>query len=145
MTNSTFNVRLFSRWAAVTLMALTVGFTTSCKDEEEDERVPPDLSFKTGANYTFANKIVGMGDSVLVGCVVTKKEDDLKSFNISVSYDGGALSTRFNHFTTGAEVGGYAHDYWIVTRSQAGTEKWVFTVVDKDGNQTQKNIVLTVQ
>lgn len=118
---------------------------SSCK-KEEDEHVPPDMVFKTGSNYTSANKIVAPGDSVLVGVIITKKEDDLKSFNVSVSYDASPVTNNlFNYFMTTAEYGYYSKDLWLKARNQAGTESLFFSVTDKDGNITQKSIVLTVQ
>lgn len=126
------------------LFTASVVTLSSCK-KEEDERVPPDLAFNMTAGYTFADKIVLVDDSVHVGAIATRKEDDLKSFNISVSYDGAAATNYFNYFMTAAETGYYSKDLWIKTRSQTGTEKWVFTVTDKDGNITQKSITLTVQ
>jgi hypothetical protein len=37
------------------------------------------------------------------------------------------------------------YDQQVITRDQAGTESWIFSVTDRDGNITTKNIVLTVQ
>ena len=122
-----------------------IGMTASCK-KETDAHIPPDLSFKTGSNYTSGDRSITQGDSILVGVVITKKEDDLRTLNISYAYDGASSTTTFyNYVMTTAEYGGYSHDFWIRTRNQAGTEKWVFTVTDRDGNLAQKSITLTVQ
>ncbi|HEU4719504.1 MAG TPA: hypothetical protein VFU15_16790 [Bacteroidia bacterium] len=130
----------------ILILAVTAGaFLSSCK-KNKDAHIPPDLEFKTGGNYTSGDRSVTHGDSVLVGITITKKEDDLKTFNISYAYDGASTTTsHYNYVMTSAEYGGYDHDFWIVTRNQAGTEKWVFTVTDRDGNLAQKAISLTVQ
>jgi hypothetical protein len=125
-------------------VAASVILLSSCK-KEEDERVPPDLSFNMGVGYTFAEKTVLVDDSVIIGAIATRKEDDLKSFNISVLYDGALAANYFTYFMTAAETGYYAKELRIKTRSQTGTEKWIFSVTDKDGNITQKTITLTVQ
>ena len=125
-------------------VAASVILLSSCK-KEEDERVPPDLSFNMGVGYTFADKTVLVDDSVIIGAIATRKEDDLKSFNISVLYDGALAANYFTYFMTAAETGYYAKELRIKTRSQTGTEKWIFSVTDKDGNITQKTITLTVQ
>jgi hypothetical protein len=129
-------------------LILTIGIfalITSCK-KETDAHIPPDLAFKTGGNYTAGDATVTAGDSILVGIIVTKKEDDLRTFNISYAYDGASSTTTFYNYTmTTAEYTGYDHDFWITTRSTPGTERWVFTVTDRDGNLAQRTINLTVQ
>ncbi|MCB0395214.1 MAG: hypothetical protein KDD36_01090 [Flavobacteriales bacterium] len=126
------------------MLALTVSFF-SCK-KEKDAHVPPDVVFKTSAGYTSADATVGQGDTLLVGIVATKTEDDLKSFNVSYAYDGASSTTTFhNYFMTSSEYEGYSADTEIITRNQVGTEKWVFSIVDRDGNITQKTLILTVQ
>lgn len=117
----------------------------SCK-KEVDAHIPPDVVFKTGAGYTSADATVGLQDTLLVGIVATKTEDDLKSYNVSYAYDGASSTTTFyNYLMTETEHTGYSHDVEIITRNQAGSEKWVFSIVDRDGNITQKTIVLSVQ
>lgn len=124
------------------ILAITV---ISCK-KNQDAHVPPDMTFKTSAGYTSGNVTVNQGDSVLVGVVITKTEDDLRTLNLSYAYDGASSSTTSWTYTmTSAEYTGFDHDYWIHSRNQAGTEKWIFTVVDRDGNMTQKSLTLTVQ
>lgn len=127
----------------VTAAAVAALSLSSCK-KEEDPHIPPDMQFKTGAMYTSADATIPQGDTITVGIVVTKTEDDLRTFNVSYSYDGGTNTTSSNYTMTAAEYTGYDHDYQIIARSQAGTEKWTFTVTDRDGNVTQKSITLTV-
>lgn len=130
------------------LFILLTGFivlASSCK-KETDAHIPPDLAFKTASGYTSGDATIAMGDSVLVGVVITKKEDDLRTLNISYAYDGATSSTTsINYVMTTAEYGGYDHDFWIHSRNQAGSEKWTFTVTDRDGNLAQKSFTLTVQ
>ena len=124
----------------------TLALITSCKKKKSDPHVPPNVSFKTGGNYTSGDKTVNRNDSVLVGIIATKTEDDLKSYNVSYYYDGATSSTTFyNYLLSASEINSYDHDIKIMTRNQAGSEKWVFSVVDRDGNITQKTILLSVQ
>lgn len=117
----------------------------SCK-KKKDAHVPPSVSFKTGGNYTSGDKTINKGDSVLVGISATKTEDDLRSFNISVAYDGASGTTTFyQYYLNSSEYGGYSKDTWIKSRNQTGSERWVFSILDKDGNITQKSLTLTVQ
>lgn len=131
--------------ALTAFIAIILILTGACK-KETDAHIPPELSFKTGAGYTSGDATINQSDSVLVGVVITKKEDDLRTLNISYAYDGATSSTTsINYIMTAAEYGGYNHDFWIRSRNQAGSEKWIFTVTDRDGNLAQKSFTLTVQ
>lgn len=131
---STRIVYLFS------LLVLGMSLTfVACK---KDEREPPAVSFKTGAGYTFGNATVGRLDSILVGITATKTEDELSTYNVSYAYDGATTTTTSQNFTISTDS--YDKDVTIITRNQAGTEKWVFTVTDRDGNITSKEFTLTV-
>lgn len=117
----------------------------SCKKKKVDKHIPPDVSFKSGGIYTDGDKTVNKKDTVVVGITATKTEDDLKSYNVSYYYDGApSSSTFYNYLLTTAEANSYSHDIKIVARNLAGKEKWVFSIVDRDGNITQKTIMLTV-
>ncbi len=124
---------------------------TSCKKKTTsqagvDPRIPPDMTLKTGDKYVNADKTINKQDTILIGVVVTKTEDNLTSFNGSVSYDGASTTTSFfNHQCTSAEYGGYSVDLNYYVRNQTGSEKITLSVVDRDGNISKKIITLTVQ
>jgi hypothetical protein len=129
----------------LTLAALTFVVLTACK-KNVDPHIPPDVVFKTDAGYAYSDATVGLEDTLKVGIIATKTEDDMKSYNVSYAYDGSTSTTTFyNYLLTPAEYTSYAHDVDIVTRTIPGSERWVFTIVDRDGNITQKTINLTVQ
>ena len=116
----------------------------ACK-KKKDAHVPPDVVFKTGTGYISADATVTKGDTIKVGITATKTEDDLKSYNASYAYDGTTTTTTFfNYILQSSEYLSYSKDLDIPVRNQAGSEKWVFSIVDRDGNITQKTIVLTV-
>jgi hypothetical protein len=123
---------------------------TCCKKKsaasaEIDPRIPPDMTFKTGGNYTSRDTIVSKQDALLIGIIVTKTEDNLTSFNASASYDGSITTTTFfNHHLSSSEYGGYIVDVPYYVRNQTGTEVLTFTIVDRDGNITKKTITVTV-
>lgn len=127
------------------LLLIILG-VSSCKKEEVDPHVPPALEFKTGAGYTSADATVGMQDTLVIGITASITEDELMSFNVSYDYDAsGSTTTFYNYALSASETQSYSHDTQIVTRNQAGTEEWIFTIVDRDGNITSKSITLTVQ
>ena len=115
---------------------------TSCK---KDARVPPSVQFKTTSGYTSSAVNVAKGAQILVGITASKTEDELKTFNVSVSYDGAAANSVETTQLTSAQEESYNRDYTIQTRNQAGTEQWIFTVTDRDGNMSDVKLTLTVQ
>lgn len=123
---------------------------TACKKKtaaqaSADPRVPPDMAFKTGANYTSTDITATRQDTLLIGVIVTKTEDNLTSFNASASYDGSITTTSFfNHHLSSSEYNNYTVDVPYYTRNQAGSEVLTFSIVDRDGNITKKSITVTV-
>lgn len=114
---------------------------------EKDEGKLPNIAFKTGANYVSADKIVGLNDTITVGITASKSEevDVLKTFDVSRIFDGGLSFSILNESLTGAQGDNYDRDVEIITRNQAGTEKYDFTVVNRDGLRNTVSITLTVQ
>jgi hypothetical protein len=130
---------------SITALTLLLLAGAACK-KKTDPHVPPAMSFKSGGTYTSGDKTISKGDSVLVGITATKTEDELRSFNISVAYDGASgTTTKYQYYLTSSEYNSYSKDYWVKSRNQAGSERWVFSILDKDGNITQKSLTLTVQ
>ena len=126
------------------LLLLTTVTLFSC---EKDEHVPPELTFKNAAGYTSTDATVGTSQAVLFGVDVTKTEDELSTFDVSVSVNGAAATpvSGYPETITGSEEDGFSRDIPVTTGSAAGTEKYTFTVSDRDGNITQESITLTVQ
>ena len=135
-----FTVKLFP------MLLLAIAFSTfsSC---EKDEGKLPDIEFLTGGAYVSADKVVGQGEVIVVGIKASKTEDKdvLKTFNVSVSYDGGPSTTVSNVTLTSAQEDTYTADIPLVMRSQAGTERYTFTVVNRDGLTNSVSLTLTVQ
>jgi hypothetical protein len=116
---------------------------SSC--EVFDEHKPPKVEFKTGAGYTSADATVAQGTTIKVGIIGKKVEDDMKTYNISYAYDGATSTTTKETFSlSGNEQQNYDKDYEFTTRNQAGTEKWYFTITDRDGNIAKLSFTLTV-
>ena len=133
----------------ISMLALIL-IGASCKKKSTaaalvDQRVPPNMIFKTGGKYVSTDKTVSKLDTILVGVNVTKTEDNLTSFNASVTYDGSTTtSSFFNHHLSSNEYESYDFDVHYYVRNQVGIETLTYTIVDRDGNITKKSIVLTV-
>ena len=61
---------------------------------EKDKHIPPDTSLKTGKGYTSADATVGKNETIKVGIIGEKKEDDMISYNVSYAYDGAAANNN---------------------------------------------------
>lgn len=119
-------------------------FLSSC---EKDEGKLPNIAFKTGGTYVSADKTVGKNETITVGIDASKAEDKdvLKTFDASHSFDGGASASFLNESLSGSQGDNYSKDVSITTRNQAGTEKYTFTVVNRDGLVNSVSLTLTVQ
>ena len=128
------------------LFFLALSFFTllSC---EKDEGKLPEIAFKTGGSYLSADKTVAPGESVTVGITADKTEDKdvLKTFNVSVSYDGAANTTVSNESIPSAQEDHFEKDVTLTARNQTGTEKYTFTVTNRDGLTNSVSLTLTVQ
>lgn len=114
---------------------------------EKDEGKLPNIAFKTGAGYVSTSDSVGMNDTLTIGINASKAEDKdvLKSFDVSKSLDGGTASSIYSETMTSATEDSYSKDIQVITRNQAGTEKYTFTVVNRDGLKGQVSLTLTVK
>ena len=118
---------------------------SSCKSKgSDDAMILPKIMLKTDAGYSARDTNVAGGTALLTGIIANKTEsnDVLKIFSITRSLDGGAASTVYNENLTAAQGDTYSKDYQIVTRSTAGTEKYIYTISNRDG--LVNNISLTV-
>lgn len=133
--------------AGLLLLAGVTLFAASCEKEDEDEMKPPAISLKTTAGYTAKDTTVGKNAAVLMGINAAKSEDNdvLTLFVVSRSYDGAAATNVYSENLSGASGDAYAKDYPITTRNQAGTEKYTFTVTNRDGLTNSVSVKLTVQ
>ena len=129
------------------LTALTVStvFLSNCGDTET---VTPDpvLEFIGGAGYLSEDANLSIAQSFVVG-INASHTSDISTFQVTVSYNGGnpLVPAGCTLCDTAINAKSLRVDYVGTTANQAGTEKWTFTVTDKDGNSTSKSITITVK
>jgi hypothetical protein len=113
---------------------------------EKDKMVPPTIDFTTGTGYVSADGHLAVSTPFKIGVTATRTEpkDDLKTFIVTRSYDGGVETTIDNVTIPSAQAGEFTKDYDLTTRNQNGTEKYTFTVTNRDGLITTKSIIITV-
>jgi len=129
MNKAIFNLTIISLLA-------TAAIFSACK---KDPRKPPVVEFRTGSGlYTILGNnldTIPRNTTINIGLKVTKIEDELKSLNVSVAYDGSNNSTTtYDAKTSKSQYDGFEDVRPITTRNQAGIEKFTFAVVDFDGN-----------
>jgi hypothetical protein len=128
-------------------MLLPVIFlTTAISSCKKDAHVPPVISLKTGVGFVSADGIVAKNQVLTIGLSAQKVEDNMLSLNVSYAYDSDGSTNTFKTFSLeGTEQEHCEKDISFTTRNLAGTEKWILTIADKDGNIAQKQLVLSVQ
>ena len=118
-------------------------FCVSCENEQEPEA---SIEFKTGTGYTYQDATISKGSSITVGIIADKAENNLKAYNVSVSYDGASTTITVQDFTISSDENThYDKDVTFTVRNQVGTEKYYFTIIDVDGNLVQKMLTFTVE
>jgi hypothetical protein len=125
------------------LIAIVAFLFSSC---EKDNMIPPTIDFTTGTGYVSADAHLAVNTTFKIGVTAKRTEpnDDLKTFIVTRSYDGGAESTIDNVTIPSAQAGEFTKDYDLTTRNQNGMEKYTFTVTNRDGLITTKSITISV-
>jgi hypothetical protein len=118
-------------------------FCISCENEQEPAA---SIEFKSGIGYTSQDTSISKGSSLKVGIVADKAENNLKAYNVSVSYDGASTTITVQNFTIASDENThYDKDVNFTVRNQTGIEKYYFTIVDVDGNVVQKMLTFTIE
>jgi len=133
-----------SKISTIITLSLGILFFSSC-EKDKDAMVPPSIDFTVGAGYTSADAHMALNTAFKIGVDAkrTESKDDLKTFIVTKSYDGAAATTIDNVTLTSAQAAEFAKDYDLTTRNVAGTEKYTFTVANRDGLITTKSITIT--
>jgi len=112
---------------------------------KEGDKDAPKLTLKTGAGYTSTNTTIGKAASFKVGIKAEKTKNNLLVYIVDYSVDGGPVMNSVNSPVTPAGTASFETDINLITRNQAGTEKWIFRIADSEGKLTSKEFTLTVQ
>jgi len=128
------------------ILFLVLAFCIISFSCEKDEMIPPTIEFTTGNGYTSADSHIPPDTDFKIGVTAkrTEENDDLKTFVVTVSYNGATDSTIDNVTIPSAQGGEFMKDYNLTTRNATGTEKYSFTVTNRDGLITTKVITISV-
>lgn len=126
-------------------LLLFVVCLSSC---EKDEGIPPEISFKTGAEYTSEDAVLALGTQLKVGIEAerTEDKDNLKVFNVSRSVNGGASETVLNKQLSDSEGVNFSYDYIETLQGESGQENvYTFSITNRDGITNQLNLKITIE
>ena len=135
------NIKLLSLLATMIIVPM---FLSNCGDTETTTPAPV-LEFIGGGTYVDSDIDLPVSTYFTVG-LNASHTDKIESLKITVSINGGAelepsgctlCDTSFGDKTFRVDFNGK-------TGNSVGTEKWSFTIADKDGNSTTKSITITV-
>ncbi|MEZ4922617.1 MAG: hypothetical protein R2780_05535 [Crocinitomicaceae bacterium] len=132
-------------YSSLAVASLTLSALTSC---EKDEGKLPEIEFKTGTGYTYADATIAGGTTVKIGIEAKKEEnkDVLKKFDISESVNGGTLTSIYNVDVPQAQEDEYEYDFTTTLDTTSGdTHKYTFTITNRDGLTNQVSLTLTIQ
>ncbi len=129
---------------SIIILFAALAVISSCK---KDSGKLPNIAFKTGGNYVSADKTVTKGETVVIGINASKAEDKdvLKTFSATKIINGAAPTSIAQETLSGSNADAYAKDFTIVVGSASITEKYTFTVVNRDGLTNQVTLTLNVQ
>jgi hypothetical protein len=126
-------------------LAMLLSVAISC---DKDEGKLPNIAFKTGGSYISSDVTLPKGSTILIGIDASKseKEDVLKKFNLSKSVNGAAAVTLQDKSLSGSEGDNFSYDHTEKLDTIHGqTNKYTFTVTNRDGLVNQLALTVTIQ
>ncbi len=114
---------------------------------DKDAGLLPKIAFKTASGYVSSDITLAKGAALKIGIDASKSEDKdvLKKFNISKSVNGAAATTVFTKDLSRTEGDNYTYDYSEILENAAQTNKYTFTVTNRDGLVGQVTLTVTIQ
>lgn len=131
-----------SRLATIGLVCCLLILFTSCERDDAGPSVNPSIDFVEGDGYVTLSDTFPVSDTLLVGVVIRKGDDDMNIFKVITRYDNGPEQTR-DSLAMGTDV--FEFDKTIILRDQAGSEKWTFAVQEDDGDVIRRSLTFTVE
>jgi hypothetical protein len=127
------------KYLVLIVLAGTTMFISSCS---KDKNTTPTITFIGGTGYTSANATVAPSTTIKVGINAAKGPDgaNLKQYKIERVFNNN-VTLVFDTNTISSE--NYTKTAMITTKSVAGTEKFKFTIYDKDGNTAEIEFDIT--
>lgn len=125
------------------MLATAASVFTACNKEEEPTDKAPTIAFKGGAGYTSADATLPAGSTTTVGILATANA------NSNAKLVRFKVTRTFNNVpevvldSTLANLSTFTMDGTIEVRREAGSERWTFEIVDKDGQSASVSLSIT--
>jgi len=127
---------------AILLMA-SVPFLTSCGTDEETTDVKPTINFVGGAGFTAADVTLEAGENFKVGINAfsnTSSKAKLTKFKVVRTFDNVPF-TALDSTLSSTDV--FNINIEALAYPEAGSERWTFTITDKDGQSSEVSFNIT--
>jgi hypothetical protein len=119
-------------------------FISSCKKDSTTTDLSPSMNFVGGNNFISSDQTVDAGTVFSVGVNATANSTSgtkLTKFKIVRTFNNvpqTAFDTTFN-----SSISNYNENFTAVAAPVAGSERWTFTITDKDGETKELAFVIT--
>ena len=123
--------------ALVVLSSLLL--TTGCSKDQSDLGNAATITFRTDSGYTWRDDTVPLADTLRISVTVTKGSNKLQSLFVYVNYDNSPAVRQDSVHVTGDP---FTFEKTVVTRDQAGKEKWTFSAVENNGDITRRSLTI---
>jgi hypothetical protein len=124
------------------LLITGIGLFTSCK-KDSTEDLTPTINFIGGGDYISSDVTLDTGEEFLVGITAlsnTSSGTKLASLKVVRTFNN-TPETVFENTTINAST--YTWSDYVNANTSAGTERWTFTITDKDGETSEVSFNIT--
>lgn len=122
--------------------AMAASLLSCAKETDDEDYRPASIEFRDGSGYTFLSDTFAMGDTLHVGVIVNEGSEALRTFYADRRYDAGP-SERFDSLRMDGFP--FVYDTLLVLRDAPGTEKWIFTAEEYNGDRTARILTFVTQ
>lgn len=129
------------------ILLLTAAIVVSSCKKDDDDPTPVDLSpvmtFIGGAGYTDSDAEMAPSSAFKVGINASENltsKSDIKSYVVVRTFNNTPTTVFEDDDINEAN---YSKELDLIANTQAGEERWTFTITDKDGQNKQLSIVIT--
>ena len=132
--------------ALFVLLAGTINLFTACSDDEEEPLdQSPTINFIGGSDYTSSDVTVPAGTILKVGITATANTNSnakLVRFKVTRTFNNIGESVIDS---TLSNLSSFTYTRNIQARTEAGTERWSFEIIDKNNQSNSVALNITTQ
>lgn len=126
---------------AILVLISAIGFFSSCS-KDSDEDLTPTMTFTGGTGFTDGDVTVNAGEPFTVGITATANVTsgtNLSNFKVVRTFN----STPFTVVDSTMNKDNFSIQLTAYAYPEVGTERWTFTITDKDGQSKELSFNIT--